>query len=227
VADQRPSIGAQLRASFLTGLLVLLPVWVTGWVLVKVIGFARPKAEAYLTGNFPDYSAWPIWRQELLLLPASILAIVFVAALIVALGIFARNIAGRRLIGFAEAVLGRIPILNKVFISVKDISHAFLGRQKSSFNRVVLIEYPRPGIHTLGLVSREFTGRFFPSSGEKTLTVFVPTTPNPTSGMLVLAPESQVRYLDMTVEDALKFLISGGMLMPEDLEDVSTPEGEL
>jgi uncharacterized membrane protein len=131
------------------------------------------------------------------------------------LGLIARNIVGRRLIALGERILARLPIISKIYTSAQQIGQAFLGERRTSFNRVVLFEYPRPGLYSFGLVSGEARGEIQGKTGEKVLNVFVPTTPNPTSGLFILVPEKDAIPLDMTVAEALKLLISGGAVTPD------------
>ncbi len=135
--------------------------------------------------------------------------------LIVIIGLLARNFLGRRVILIGEILLERIPIVSRVYIAFKQISQAFWGRNKTVFSHVVLLEYPRRGLYTLGFVTSPGRGEVDAKTKERLINVFLPTTPNPTSGWFVMVPENQAVRMEMKVEDALKMIISGGAVVPE------------
>jgi uncharacterized membrane protein len=135
--------------------------------------------------------------------------------LTVLIGFVARNFLGRRVFRLGETLVERIPIVNRVYVALKQISEAFWGRNKTVFTGVVLLEYPRKGLYTLGFVTSPGRGEIKAKTEEKLINVFLPTTPNPTSGWFVMVPEEQAVPLDMKVEDALKMIISGGAVVPE------------
>lgn len=204
-------LGRALRRYFLTGLVVLAPLTVTLYVLVtgfeivdSVLGNLLTRA---LGRPIPGIGA------------AAALAVTF------GVGLIAANVLGRRLISFGERILARIPLVRTVYLSVKQVVDA-LTLQRSAFKRVVMIEYPRRGLHSVGFL----TGNGIPGVAEKAggdvVTVFVPTTPNPTSGWFVLVPRDECIFLDMNVEDAFKMIISGGMVVPPKTmsDDVSSQE---
>ncbi len=208
----------ELRRNFVAGMLVILPAAVTAfvlwWIFAKLISPVMNKV---------------VRPAMLLLVPDSVektfgLGTVFLwnifgafalIVFILFLGLIARNIVGRRLIALGERILARLPIISKIYTSAQQIGQAFLGERRTSFNRVVLFEYPRPGLYSFGLVSGKARGEIQGKTGEKVLNVFVPTTPNPTSGLFILVPEKDAIPLDMTVAEALKLLISGGAVTPD------------
>jgi uncharacterized membrane protein len=145
-------------------------------------------------------------------------------ALIVLIGILARNFLGRRVLRIGETILTRIPIVSRVYVALKQISQAFWGQNKTVFTGVVLLEYPRKGLYTLGFVTSPGRGEIKAKADEKLLNIFLPTTPNPTSGWFVMVPEKQVTPLQMKVEDALKMVISGGAVVPEYPRSASIPQ---
>lgn len=144
--------------------------------------------------------------------------------LIVLIGILARNFLGRRVLRIGETLLTRIPIVSRVYIALKQISQAFWGQNKTVFTGVVLLEYPRKGLFTIGFVTSPGRGEVKAKSDEKLLNVFLPTTPNPTSGWFVMVPEKHAVPLDMKVEDALKMVISGGAVVPEYPRSANIPK---
>jgi uncharacterized membrane protein len=130
----------------------------------------------------------------------------------------AANIIGQRLVRWWEAVLGRIPIVSNIYRSVKQVSDTLLAQDGTSFRRAVLIEFPARGQWTVGFVVGPTHPQFAACLDQAGLTVYVPTAPNPTSGYTLMVPESEVRELDMTVDDALKFVISMGVVVPHPAE---------
>jgi uncharacterized membrane protein len=137
--------------------------------------------------------------------------------LIFASGFLMSNIIGQKLLHYVEKILQNIPVVPKVYFGIKQIIDAFSVNGKHMFSKVVLIEYPRKGIFVIGFLTGECRGEVQEKTAAKVINVFVPTTPNPTSGMLVLIPEEEIIYLDMTVEEGLKLIVSAGMVVPEEL----------
>jgi len=130
------------------------------------------------------------------------------------IGFIASNIIGSRLINFSDSIMQRLPLAKGIYSSSKQIIDAFTLQGKNAFQKVVLIEYPRKGLFVLGFVTGNSRGEIQSKTHEETLNIFVPTTPNPTSGMLILAPRQEVIELAMTVDQGMKVIISGGLYSP-------------
>ena len=200
---------SKLRANFMAGILVILPLVITYEIIkfivvkAKVLHFAN-----IITGKFvePAYSRYIIVGIAVLLILATIFIILIV------IGMLARNVIGKRLILFGESILARIPMVNKIYRAVQQISHAFVG--KVIFTRVVLLQYPRKGIYSIGFVTSDTKGEIGSEISKNSINVFLPTTPNPTSGYLLFVPEKDTIPLSMSVEDAMKLVISGGAVTP-------------
>jgi uncharacterized membrane protein len=195
-----------VRRTFLAGLLILLPLFIT-YVLITFLfniftGVGAPLVTGLLRLLGANGLAYPLLPAVNLLLS---LAVIF------ALGIVGTNILGRRLLAGFESLLLRLPLVRTIYSSAKQVVETFQGPGRS-FQRVVLIEYPRKGAWTLGLVAtqRHDTLGLFPS--DNVLTVFIPTTPNPTSGFLVMVSPEDVKDIDFSVEEAFKFIVSGGIV---------------
>ena len=194
-----------IRRTFLAGLLILLPLFIT-YVLISFLfniftGVGAPVVTGLfrLLGlNAVAYSLIPLVNLLLSL------------AVIFSLGLVGTNILGRRILARFENLLLRVPLVRTIYSSTKQVVETFQGPGRS-FQRVVLIEYPRKGVWALGLVATERHDSLglFPS--DNALTIFIPTTPNPTSGYLVIASPEDVKELDFTVEEAFKFIVSGGI----------------
>lgn len=189
---------SRLRTYLITGLLVILPVAVTylvlRWLFTTLDTMLQPLFRAVFGRPIPT------------------LGFVAGIALILLTGVVASNVLGRRLIARLEQVILRIPLARTVYGSIKPLSERMLEDQRGAFQRVVIVEWPRPGLFALGFV----TGGESSPGSPGMLHVFVPGTPNPTSGFVVLAPEPQTRPAGITVEEALRFIIAGGIARTPD-----------
>lgn len=188
-----------LRRHFLTGLLAITPLAFTVWVLVKfyelIDGTLRPVLQRIpsLTETYPE---------QLL----TIIAFVAFLLLIVLIGLLTRSLVGVAFFNLVEGVIDRIPVVKTIFSGTKQIASVFLTDQRSAFQQVALFEYPRQGCRSIGFVTRN-------EPDTDMLNVFLPTTPNPTSGFMLLVPRDQAEILPLTVEDGIKLIISGGSVM--------------
>jgi len=136
-------------------------------------------------------------------------------SILILTGAFAANLFGRKLVGYWEAILGHIPLVRTIYTSVKQVLETLFTSNSESFRRVVLVEYPRKGIWSLGFQTNEALAAAREASGKDLISVFIPTTPNPTSGFIVMLPAEDITKLDITVEDGFKFIISMGVIVPE------------
>ena len=184
-----------------TGLLSILPLAATYWILLKLFQlFSTPGAEIV---EFIFKDKVPKYIPEL---AGFILTILFISFA----GMVVSNVLGKRLYAWFETVLSRIPIVSVVYRTIKQITSSLSGPNRQAFKKVVYIEYPRKGIWTLTMV----TGESINKTGEKYYHIFVPTTPNPTSGFMLYIPQNDTLETEMSVEEGLKIIISGGMLAP-------------
>lgn len=201
-----------LRKNFITGVAVILPAVITIW-LVK---FIIDKTNNILLEPMVKFLHLYILDSAILENLAKVLIFVFLVVVISIIGFGTRILFLRRLFSFLEKNIHQLPMIGKIYGAIKEISHAFLGQSKGIFTRVVLVEFPRKGIYAIGFVTSEGKGEVQDKTIEKVINVFVPTTPNPTSGFLLLVPEGEMIKLDMSVEEGLKLVISGGMVpLPE------------
>jgi uncharacterized membrane protein len=143
----------------------------------------------------------------------SLLALVVAAVLISAIGLLARYYIGKRMIEWLDTAMMNVPLFNKFYGAIKQVNEAFAGN-KNSFKTVVLVEFPREGIYSVGFITSEQHAEVQQKTKGKVLCVFIPTTPNPTSGFLVLVPEEQVTKLDMSVAEGIKYIVSLGSISP-------------
>ena len=209
----RKSFFARWRGSFATGLVVTLPaiisvaavMWVFKTVsnLTDLLLFYLPKTITHEdNGRGPMFWYW------------SLAALVLAVVLISVIGVLARYYFGKRLIEWTDNLIMRVPLLNRVYGAIKQVNEAFTGN-KNSFKTVVLVEFPREGMHSIGFITNDQRGEVQQKTKEKVVCVFIPTTPNPTSGFLVLVPEDKVTKLDMNVADGIKYIVSLGSIAPE------------
>ncbi|MBP7829505.1 MAG: DUF502 domain-containing protein [Kiritimatiellae bacterium] len=198
-----------LRNNILTGLFLVAPiavaVFVVMWLFTLITDRVMPLVPRKVGEVYPEI----IFRLIALLL---FLAVLFL------LGLLIRNIIGARLYRIGDAILSRIPVFNKIYISMRQIGEALLAQSQTLFQEVVLVEYPRKGIYSMGFVTTpvppEFTGNL-PAEVRATLVaVFIPTTPNPTSGLLIFVPKNETYDLPISVGDAMKLVVSGGTVYP-------------
>lgn len=197
------------RNHFFTGILVLLPLVIT----IKLLFWGFAKTDAIL-GNLIYYYLQRYLGIQIRISGLGIIALLLVITLT---GIFARNYLGKKLIVAGEKLLNRIPVLNTIYNSTKQITEglALTQSDKGAFRQVVLIEYPRPGVYSPGFLTGEAFAEAVEKTGLKLLSVFMPTVPNPTTGYLVFVPEEQVTFLDLSVEDGFKLLLSAGVIVPD------------
>jgi uncharacterized membrane protein len=206
------SLLARWQANFWAGLAIVLPgvisIAVLLWLFKNVAAITDtlliflPKKLTY-NGQGQLYWYW------------SLVALALAVFLIGVIGLLARNYFGKRIIEWVDSGLLRVPLLNKVYGTMKQVNDAFSTGNRSSFRTVVLVEYPRTGVYSIGFITAEQHGELQSRLPEKVVAVFVPTTPNPTGGFLLLLPEDQVIKLEMSVADGIKYVISLGSIVPE------------
>lgn len=210
----------RIRRYLLAGLLVWLPLGAT----ILIFRFLLNLMDRML------FLLPPAYRPEQFLgfqVPG--LGLMLTIALLLVTGIFAANLIGRRLVQIYERVLGRIPFVRSVYGAVKSFAEVVLSGSSTSFKKVVLIEYPRTGLYSVAFQTSEDAEEIQERTGEVVVTVFLPTTPNPTSGYMLFVPRSQAVELDMGVEEALKLIVSLGVVVPRwhpvhpDAESAASP----
>jgi len=209
-SSKSTSFTRKFRNAFLTGLLIFLPLGTTIFVLNFLLNLFKAPATrlAFELGLREDRLFFGV---------ETLLAVVglFVGILsLTVLGFLSNYVLGKFFISSAEKILGTVPFLSTVYKSVKQIVETFGKENRAVFKEVVLIEYPRPDCYVLGFVTNDASGETEAMIGRKLTNVFVPTTPNPTSGFLLLLPREDIYRLDMSVGDGMKMLISGGAVIP-------------
>ena len=193
------------RHYLLTGLLSILPITLTYWILIKLFHFfSNPGAkivDILFKNNVPKY--FPE-------LSGFLLTILFIYCC----GLLVSNVLGNKIYTLIESIVQKIPIVNTVYTTIKQITSTITSPNRDAFKKVVFIEYPRRGVWTLSMV----TGESYNKNGDLYLHIFVPTTPNPTSGYLLYIPQDETIETDMTIEEGIKIIISGGILSPKSNE---------
>lgn len=209
---------AHWRANFVAGLAVVLPAVVSIAIVVWLFGSVANITDTLLF--FLKYVLDPEYiyvngRSGQMFWYWSLAALLLAVALVWLVGLAARHYLGKQLIQFGENLFLQVPLINKVYGAIKQINEAFATSKKSAFKTVVLVQFPRPGIYCLGFITGEQHDEVQFKTREHVVCVFVPTTPNPTTGFLILVPDHEVIRMEMSVPDAIKFIISLGTVSPE------------
>ncbi len=230
VVRRRRSVFAWLRGSFLTGLVVIAPIGLTLWLIWTVAGWVDSWVLPFV----------PIWLRPDQYVGLNIRGVGVILFLIftVVVGWLAKGIIGRSLINWGESLVHNLPVIRSVYKGLKQIAETVFAQSETSFDRACLVEYPRKGIWAIAFISKAAKGEVdskIDREGGKTA-VFLPTTPNPTSGFLLFVPKSDLIELEMSVEDAAKLVISAGLVYPdgkpvasraiEEIRDPATGSGE-
>lgn len=198
---------ALLRKWFISGLLVWLPIWVT-LLVIKFLVDILSKSLLLLPAEYQPEALFGFH------VPGA--GVILTVAVILLTGMFAANFIGGKLVALSDKILARIPLVRSIYSGVKQVTQTLFTPGGQSFRKVLLVEYPSPGIWSLAFQTGEVGSEVESSLGvnEKMVSYFIPTTPNPTSGFLMMAPKSKVIELEMSVDQALKFVISLGVMQP-------------
>ncbi len=190
-------LGKKLRTQFLTGILVVVPIGATILILVWLF-------------NAIDNILQPlISSMSGRVIPGVGFGVMIV--LIYLAGVIASNIVGRKLLRYGESLLEKVPVVRQLYNGIKQILQSFSAPGKTGFMQVVLAEFPRKGMKTIGFITNEASDK----SGKKLLSIFIPTAPNPTSGFLQIAGEDEIIRTDISVDDAVKMIVSAGRMLPK------------
>ena len=194
-----------MRKYLIAGLLVWIPLGITFLVVRAVVGFLD-KILLWLPAAYQP--------ETLLGFHIPGLGVLLAVVLVLAPGMIGANLLGRRIVAAWEALLSRIPLVRSLYAGIKQIMEAVLDTDAKSFRKVLLIEYPRKGVWSLAFMTSDRLGEVQAKTEVGVISVFIPTTPNPTSGFVLMVPESDVIHLDMSVEEGLKMIISMGVIVP-------------
>ncbi|NRA86284.1 MAG: DUF502 domain-containing protein [Rhizobiales bacterium] len=206
-AKKRVGIISRLRNYFLTGLVIAAPIVITivaiKWVIDLIDNWVLPFIpKSYLPETYLEFSV-----------PG--LGVVFAVFWLMILGALTANFAGRTIVNIGTGWLEKMPVIRTVYKALKQIFETVASQGQTSFKQVVLIEYPRKNLYAIAFVATETKGQVAQQFDDQMLSVFLPTTPNPTSGFLLFVPKKYVKVLDMSVEDGAKLVISAGLVTPD------------
>lgn len=217
---RQPGLFSRLRSSFLTGIVVIAPVGLTIWLLWTTMGWIDGVVLPLVPETFQPEKYIGINLRGV--------GLIFFLLFTILVGWIAKGIIGRSLIGYAESLVDRMPVVRSIYSGIKQISETVFAQTERSFEKACLIQYPRRGIWAVGFISTEAKGEVSEKAetGGKLMSVFVPTTPNPTSGFLLYFPKEDIIELDMSVEDAAKLVISAGLVYPNGKDPSQPPEDE-
>ena len=206
------NLNRRLRNIFLAGLLVALPISLTIFIL------------SFLFRSLDTLS--PVFTHWLILLGAPLpqgyqipfLGVIMTVVIVFLVGAVTTNIFGKKLLHLWEEIIGNIPFVRRIYKGTKQVVSSFATMDTKSFTKVMLIEFPRKGAHAIGFVTGKTRGEIKHITSDNHLKIFVPTTPNPTSGFIIFAEPTEFIELDMSIEEGIKFVISGGIVSPEQIK---------
>lgn len=204
-------MGALLRKWFIAGLLVWLPLGVTLVVIRFIVNLLDASLVLVPAAHRPEVPG---------------LGVLLSIAIVLLTGALAANLIGRRLVGWGEALLNRIPLVRSIYGGMKKLAETVFSESSTAFRQPILIEYPRKGVWSVAFITGEPIGEVQDKTRDQVLTCFVPTTPNPTSGFIVLVSRQDVILLDMSVEEAMRLVISLGVVVPPAARKPATPAGD-
>jgi uncharacterized membrane protein len=199
-------ISAWFKSQLWAGFLVVIPIAITVYVIQFLIDFIDTILE-FLPAPIHPYTYLPVHIPGL--------GLILLILLVFITGILVRNYVGNRLVNYWEMVVGRIPVVRGIYQGTKQLMEALFGHKEGKGRRVVMLQFPRPGIYSLGFVTGMHEGEVRDKTQKRLLNVFIPCTPNPTTGYYVLVPEEEATPLSMSAEDAFKLIISGGIITPQ------------
>ena len=203
------NIQSRLRNLFIAGLLVLLPISLT----IFIITFIFQKLDNLLSPAFVKLLillGLPLQADQFVM-GLGVVATIFI---IIFTGLITKNILGKKLFRLGEIIVEKIPVARSIYSGAKQIIDAVSKSQLDAFNKVVMVEYPRKGLFSLGFVTCEARGEIQENTKNNVVNVFIPTTPNPTSGLLIFVPKEDITPLTMSVEEGIKLVVSGGIVTP-------------
>ncbi len=223
-------IFAGLRNNFIAGVVVIAPIGLTVWLIWTVVGWVDGFVMPFVPRTYhPDELInyyFGLQGEDRVNFDIRGVGVVVFLLFTILLGWIAKGLVGRSFIRWGEDVVGRLPVVRSIYNAVKQIAHTVFARTDSRFDKACLIEFPRRGAWLIAFVSGPVRGE--PRTrlpGEDLVAVFVPTTPNPTTGFLIFLPRAEIIELDMTPEEAAKLVISAGLIYPEDLPAPGTEAG--
>lgn len=210
-----------MKKYFITGLVILLPLAVTIAIAAFVVNFLTQPFVGLVSRSLKEFHIINqgflfLSPDQLILYGSQFLILIGLFIVTVALGMIARWFFFKSLITYSDKLLHRIPVVNKVYKTSQEIIKTLFATDKNAFKQVVMVPFPQQGTYVVGLVSRDSPKECTETAGERLISVLIPTTPNPTTGYLLMYRESDVTYLDMKPEEAIKYIVSCGVIVPEE-----------
>jgi len=201
-------LGGRLRAYFIAGILVTAPVAITIYLAWIFIEFVDDQVTPLIPAKYNPETYLPFATPGL--------GLVVVIIVLTIIGAMTAGLAGRFVLRTGERILARMPVIRSIYSALKQIFETVLAQQSTAFREAVLVEYPRRGIWAIAFITGVTEGEVQNITEEECINIFLPTTPNPTSGFLLFVPKKELVHLDMSVEEAIKMVISGGIVTPPD-----------
>jgi uncharacterized membrane protein len=213
-----PGSGAQLRTYFLAGVLVTAPFAITIYLAWALIDFVDTRIKPLIPRQYNPETYLPFGVPGI--------GLIFLVVALTLIGYLAAGLLGRFFVRWGERLLARMPVVRSIYGAAKQIVETVFSQSSTAFRQVVLIEYPRRGMWTIGFLVGDATELVQEHATDALVTVMVPTTPNPTSGFLLFVPRAEIRNLDISVEDGMKMILSVGMVVPERHPALQAPARE-
>ena len=204
------------RKTFISGIIVVIPILITIATLTWLFNIITGKLPNFFKILFPSSSDFI--NNNLTVF--QVLGFFFFLIIIYICGIFTRNFIGRKIISYGEKLLLKVPILSPIYSTIRQVANAIFNDQEKTFNQVVMLEYPKEGCYTVGFVTCKAPEECCERTGEDLLSIFIPTTPNPTSGFLIFSARKKVHFLDVSIAEGMQLVISAGAVTPT--RDTST-----
>ena len=213
------SLLSRLRGYLLAGILVTAPLAITAYLTISIVTFIDKRVVGFIP---PHYNP-----NEYLPFSVPGLGLIIVLFFLVFIGMITANFFGRFFIRLSENLLDRMPVIRSLYGATKQVFETVLATQSNAFRDVVLFEYPRKGLWCIGFITSTTKGEVARITEEETVNVFVPTTPNPTSGFLLFVPRKDIQILDMSVEEGVKLVVSAGIISPKDRAKLKTKTSQI
>ena len=208
----KTSFLARIRGYFIAGVLVTAPITITIWFTLGIINFVDTRVERLIPPHYNPENYLPIS------LPG--LGVIAMVLSLIIIGMLATNFLGRFFVRIGENILDRLPIVRSLYGATKQIFETVFANQSEAFREVVMIEYPRKDMWVLGFLTGTSKGEIQEKTEDTVVNIFVPTTPNPTSGFLLFVPKKDIIRLNMSIEQGIKLIVSGGIVTPEKMEKI-------
>ena len=219
---KRQSWASSLRSNFLTGLIIIAPITLTAWLMWSVVGWIDSRVWSIVPDTYqPHRYVQTLYNIQLNdQIDIRGVGLVVFLAFTIFVGWLGKGFVGRSLLRYGESLVERMPVVRTVYGSVKQIAETVFNQKNSSFDKACLIEYPRKGIWAIGFIATSARGEIekYSPKDDHLVSVFVPTTPNPTSGFMLFLPSNDINELAMSVEEAAKLVISAGLVYPAEKE---------